>query len=293
MILVLSDLHLGYKDCNSKALLNFLDEYRDKKIKHLVLLGDIFDFWRRNNAEVVQESEEVMVKLNDLNAENIHYVAGNHDYNVINLNKRYQDHPCLDALNKGHEDHPDMVSNPGIVSKYLRLKDGGESFFFIHGYELEAILWEFPAGLKMYEKICNEMCYNQNTIGGFLSKLWGLKGYLGGKHDVIRYLDKEPSQRETINQVDESGERIHKVDEFSRSAGKYPLLGMEPHENLIFGHTHWPFINKKKKVANTGSWIKDEQEKEVPKKFQNSYIEINDGQMELKFWPPPKTKKRK
>ena len=56
---------------------------------------------------------------------------------------------------------------------------------------------------------------------------------------------------------------------------------MKPDENLIFGHTHRPFINKDKKVANTGSWVNELKEKE----HQNSYIEINDGEMELKFWP--------
>jgi len=73
MILVVSDLHLGYDKCNRDEFLNFLDYHRSAEIDHLVLLGDIFDFWRRNNAQVVEENEEVMVKLNDLNAKNIHY----------------------------------------------------------------------------------------------------------------------------------------------------------------------------------------------------------------------------
>lgn len=73
----------------------------------------------------------------------------------------------------------------------------------------------------------------------------GLKKYFGKKHRFIKDMDKEPFKRETIN----------KVDEFALSSGKYPLLGMKPDENLIFGHTHRPFMNKTKKVANTGSWI--------------------------------------
>ncbi len=144
MILVLSDLHLGYKNSNHKDLLAFLDDY-DNELDHLVLLGDIFDFWRRNNARVVEEYNEVMVKMNDLNAKNVHYVAGNHDYYILNMNKRYED--------------------VFTVSKYLRLENEGESFFLIHGYELEAILWEFPASLEMYEKFSNEMCYNRDPTG--------------------------------------------------------------------------------------------------------------------------------
>ena len=252
MILVVSDLHLGYDKCNRDEFLNFLDYHRSAEIDHLVLLGDIFDFWRRNNARVVEENEEVMVKLNDLNAKNIHYVAGNHDYYILDLHKRYD------------------LNYPAIVSKYLRLEDGGESFFFIHGYELEAILWEFPSSMDTYEKFSKEMCFNKDTSGGFLSKIWDLKNIFGKKHRFIKDMDKEPFKRETIN----------KVDEFALSSGKYPLLGMKPDENLIFGHTHRPFMNKTKKVANTGSWI----DKLPIKNHQNSYIEINNGQMELKFF---------
>lgn len=106
MILVVSDLHLGYEKCNRQEFLNFLDYHRSADIDHLVLLGDIFDFWRRNNAQVIEENEEIMEKINDLNAENIHYIAGNHDYYILDLHKRYD------------------LNYPGIVSKYLRLEDG-------------------------------------------------------------------------------------------------------------------------------------------------------------------------
>lgn len=252
MILVVSDVHLGCDKCNRDEFLNFLDYHGSTKIDHLVLLGDIFDFWRRNNAEVIEENDDLLVKLNNLNAKNVHYVAGNHDYYLLDLNKRYD------------------ANYQGAVSKYLRLEDGGESFFFIHGYELEAILWEFPASLQMYEKFSNEMCFNKDVTGNFLSKIWDLKSKIGKKGRFVKDMDKEPYKRKNIN----------KVDEFALSVGKYPLLGMKPNENLIFGHTHRPFMNQTKKVANTGSWID-----ELPiKSQQNSYIEIKDGQMNLEFF---------
>jgi predicted phosphodiesterase len=55
---------------------------------------------------------------------------------------------------------------------------------------------------------------------------------------------------------------------------------MRPDENLVFGHTHRPFIDKDRKVANTGSWIDELPEKDK----QNSYIQIDKGKMELKFF---------
>ena len=38
MILVVSDVHLGFDDCNREAFSKFLDEYQDKEIDHLALL---------------------------------------------------------------------------------------------------------------------------------------------------------------------------------------------------------------------------------------------------------------
>jgi UDP-2,3-diacylglucosamine pyrophosphatase LpxH len=249
MILVVSDVHLGFDKCNRDEFLDFLNKYQGTEIDHLVLLGDIFDFWRCNNAEVVEKNDAIMVKINDLNAKNIHYIAGNHDYYLLDLNKRY--------------------TYPFIVSKYLRLEEGGKSFFFIHGHELEAILWEFPASLEIYEKLSNQMCFNKDSAGQILSRIWDIKGLLN-KRRFRKDMYKEPNQRKNID----------KVYNFAVSSGKYFLLGMKPDENLVFGHTHRPFINQDKTVVNTGSWVD-----ELPSKdYQNSYVEISEGQMELKFF---------
>lgn len=75
-------------------------------------------------------------------------------------------------------------------------------------------------------------------------------------------MQKKPPKRENINEV----------DKFAQSTGRYPLLGMKPDENLIFGHTHQPYIKQDKKVANTGFWVN-----EIEKERQNSYFEIKDG----------------
>lgn len=90
MILVVSDWHLGYKKCNRDAILNFLDDQANTKIDHLILLGDIFDFWRRNNAEIIEENDDIMGKLDKLNVDTLHYIAGNHDYYVLDQNNRYE-----------------------------------------------------------------------------------------------------------------------------------------------------------------------------------------------------------
>jgi predicted phosphodiesterase len=44
---------------------------------------------------------------------------------------------------------------------------------------------------------------------------------------------------------------------------------------LVYGHTHDPFV--KKYEVNTGSWVSGEYK-------SNSYVIIDDGKVELKFW---------
>ena len=48
MILVISDVHLGYGLCNREAFSEFLDGYLSVDLDHMVILGDLFDFWRGN-----------------------------------------------------------------------------------------------------------------------------------------------------------------------------------------------------------------------------------------------------
>jgi len=251
MILAVSDVHLGYDKCNKGAFLKFLDEIKDEKIDDLVLLGDFFDFWRRNNREIVLENEDVVEKLNKLNAENIHYIIGNHDYYMYNLGQRYGDH------------------FPFTISKNLRLTSGEKTFYFIHGYEFEALSLE-PMNLEMYEEFSEKMCSSEDLIGGVASRLW----------DVIQGTDIHDKLKTNTRERLENLKETEKIYNFAISESKCFLLGMKVDERLIFGHTHGPFINKEKTVANTGSWIDELKSKE----YQNSYVEINNGKMELKFF---------
>ena len=47
---VVSDVHLGYKRSDAVAFDRFLDTLLAQRPDQLVLLGDIFDFWRRSDA---------------------------------------------------------------------------------------------------------------------------------------------------------------------------------------------------------------------------------------------------
>lgn len=250
MILVLSDIHLGYDRCNKKAFTNFLDTYEFEDVDHLILLGDFFDFWRKNNAEIVTENDDILKKILNLGAKEMHYIVGNHDYYMYQLKELYGD------------------NFPFTISKNLRLVDGGKKFYFTHGYEFEAIYLE-PVTLKMYEEFSEKMCFSEDIIGELAGHIWSL---IRGS-DLKDKLTNNPRTRL------ESAIQLKKIYELSISDGKSFILGMRPDEILVFGHTHGPFINKTRTVVNTGSWV----DELLPKTYQNSYLEISDGIIDSKF----------
>ena len=260
MILVISDVHLGYEDCNRDSFSKFLDEFKSKKIDHFVILGDLLDLWRRNNADIILENGDILEKLLDMNAENVHYLVGNHDYYMHKLSEIYE-------------------SNfPFTISKNLRLEDGGNKYYFIHGYELEVMCYE-PLPLDMYEETSEKMCFSDKILGGVVSQAWDIihGGEIKEKIEGTTITDKlgmTPQKRF------ESSQEPDKIFKLANSKSKCLLLGIQPDEILIFGHTHEPFINNEKTVVNAGSWVNELESEE----YQNSYIEIDNGNIELKFF---------
>ncbi len=251
MIIAVSDVHLGYDKSNKEDFLRFLDTCCSADVDHLVLLGDILDFWRCNDARIVIDNAKILAKIVSLNVKNIHYIAGNHDYYLLKLNERY------------------AGNYPFTVSKFLRLDYEGGKFYFIHGYELEVLANLEPLSIESYEEFSEKMCFAGDSIGWLASDLWRLLEGAESTGGKINSMKKVPHQRKDIN----------KVYSLAVSEAAYMLLGMKPDEKLIFGHTHRPFITKKGNVVNTGSWVD-----ELSKNVQNSYVEISKGIMKLKFF---------
>lgn len=249
MIIVVSDVHLGYNRSNKDDFISFLDKCDTQKIEHLVLLGDIFDIWRLSRADVFIKNDDVFKKLNSLHVKNIHYVAGNHDYLLLKL---YNEH---------------MTDYPFIVTKSLRLESGGKKFFFVHGYDLEVATGSMT--LENYEKFAMHMCFNTNLADKVAIILWDVIGNLSNIRTRIQMAISPPHKRGIID--------LTHTLAISSSASL--LLGMRLDEILVFGHTHKPFIIEDK-VINSGSWVN-----EVPDRgSQNSYVKIDDGKTELKYY---------
>jgi UDP-2,3-diacylglucosamine pyrophosphatase LpxH len=252
MIIAVSDVHLGCKNSNKDDFLRFLNKCDEGGIDHLVLLGDIFDFWVRNNAKLIIEHEDILGKLANLNVKNLHYIVGNHDYFLLRLKRRHTEY------------------YPFSISRALRLTDNGINFYFIHGYELEVISSYEPLTIEGYENFCERMCFSEDFIGSYVSNFWNRLENLKGSWWKIRTIEGPPLDRGNIN----------KVKELALSKSKFVLLGMKYDEKLVYGHTHVPFISEDRSVANTGSWID-----EGPKNpMLNTYLKIENGEIELKVF---------
>ena len=130
------------------------------------------------------------------------------------------------------------------------------------------------------------------TIGKIESYLWSVlhPQFLGktseDHHTVIKSMIKPPEHRmkklHRVRKFPEDPVRDpllkprNKIEELAMSPlARSMLIGGESDEVIIFGHTHSPFFSKDKMVANSGSWVTDNN-------FHNTFITIQDnGDMTL------------
>ena len=259
MIVVISDIHLGYDKSDKSPFNNFIDSELShlNKNDHLVILGDLLDFWRRKNVVAALENELILNKLCKLAKQtDAYYIIGNHDYSILDFYKQFG------------------TFYPFKVSKNLRLLDNDKNrFYFIHGYELEVLTqFEFLT-ISEYEEICDNLCQRtDNFFGGIMSRLYSdLKmGIKIGEESIsaIHSMTKPPEKRKGMETV----------EDLARSnASRRIFLGMQEDEFLIFGHTHRPFLDGNNRVANSGSWLQDAV-------TYDTYIIIDGGKVKLNQW---------
>ena len=290
MIIALSDLHLGFlDDCGTgmkkqEALLKFLDLCERSPVSHLVLLGDIVDFWRRTNCEIfslpmeyytepdrlknyldaekkgvtaidpvaqkVFGNQKILRKLAGMSAE-VHYVIGNHDYFLL---KMYEQKTCY---------------LPFCITKNIRLLDGGKNFFFTHGYEMDILAnAEVKWDVATYENFCAKLCFMDDVAGAAASVCYEASDQLVA---ILEKLKKSPKTRRR-----DRSDGTTFTDLFAQSPAAFLMLGMHPQDCLVYGHTHFPYISDDGTVANTGSWCYD-----CPGDLQFTYVKIDNGVMSL------------
>ncbi len=288
VIVALSDIHLGH-DVNSNAMLfrGFLEaiEKQGKTIAHLVLVGDILDFWRRRNEHVLMEFFDILHNLVRLkeqgNIGEIHYTYGNHDFF---MNKLIQSSPL--------ENKDSLISFERIHT----LQSGGTRYHFIHGHQIE--FWPI---LDFYEEFSEKFCYGGEIEGKVRSSLYSygnrVMDILSRKSVLLDYLELSNTERYSSKFPDNKIKRLMKsyADPMKKNESESEMLseleifnpktilneiktrwnglteerksslenkvrtiaskvidGWSGEDCLIFGHTHHQF--KGTRVANTGSW---------------------------------------
>ena len=260
--ILVSDLHLGYEKCNVAAFTDFLEDCISNgtsKEYSLFILGDLWDLWRKHDIIYSKESNEVLSLINQFKM--IYYLPGNHDHITLDAAQNYPDFNCYN------------------ISKYFRIKSGEKTFFLVHGHELEVISKLISLKLSEYDKISDELCRMNDTEGNMASYL----------HETYHKLFKQGQPQITdFLQTAEQRQEMDAIDKFAKSKAKYPLLGMQLNDILIFGHTHRPYIDIENKVINTGAWTRDmmipewfEEEYGLDKACSGWYVEINNGEYKL------------
>jgi len=249
MIIAVSDVHLGFERSNSECFMEFISQCATVELEHFVILGDLMDFWRANNAEVMIKYQDILGTIGRLKAKNVYYIPGNHDFFVHKLAAMYPDYYPFKVVNR------------------LRLSDGGSVINFTHGYELEVLANLEPLTIETYERLSERMCFTERITGGIASQLWEWIENRNERREKADYMRRPAHER--------AWDRVH---ELAVSRGAYVMLGMSPDDKLVYGHTHRAFITRDSRVANTGAWVSD-----LPEGLpQNTYVTVIDGRMELK-----------
>ena len=240
--IIVSDLHLGYEKCNSKAFLDFLLECISKGISKeysLFILGDFWDLWRKHDIIYSTESDEILSLVNQF--KDVYYLPGNHDHITLDTARNHPDFNCYN------------------INRYFRIKSGQKNFYLVHGHELEVISKLISMKLSEYDNISDQLCRMNDTEGNIASYLHETfhKVFTRGQPQITDFL-----------QTAEQRKGMDAIDKLAKSKARYPLLGMQLDDILIFGHTHRPYIDYENNVINTGAWISDML---VPKWFEEEY----------------------
>jgi UDP-2,3-diacylglucosamine pyrophosphatase LpxH len=249
-IIAFSDVHLGYEQSDSEAFITFIHSLQGRDdLGDVVIVGDLVDLWRRDVVGLGFELSRFVEELKSLQEKaEVHYVYGNHDAHVSHL-----------------EDH----AYPFKAEPSLTLTRFGYTLRFLHGHQCDPIQ-NIPLGPETSEILCWTL---SDDIGGWKSKLWDMFGPRSklSKEDFAASIDLLMSPPEDERRKDALTRKFAGVTEFVECLKAYLKITAEK-EFLVYGHTHKPFIDLGKRVANTGCWLKGARP-------ANTYFEFGG-------WPP-------
>ncbi len=247
MILVVSDLHAGHPDADVPAFLEFLAACESIDGGTLVLLGDIFDLWRRRNGPLLVEHGGLLDRLARLRGMDVRYLVGNHDYALL----------AIAARSAGRGPFP--------IARQLLLDEGGRTTLFMHGYELEVYGSLEPVSVEAYEAFSARMCAVGDLGGAVTGRIYDL---------YARGLDLA-GRREALQRPAHERQTLDAAETLARSPASRLLLGIGAGDRLVYGHTHRASVSDDGLTANPGAWVADGGE-------SRTYLRIEDDRVTLR-----------
>lgn len=301
-VVVISDTHFGdpMDTLTSPEVIDRLMEGISGlgKIDELVLLGDLFDFWKSPVDEAVERGRQFVASLYRLsNVGRIVYVLGNHDHHIFRM---YYGEQVIKNLRAGSLEQPELVmplTDDCPVMKLLEPEDArapmfttypmyqvkvrGKTALMTHGHLLgffERSLWHAKTSVLATLIVKKTETLGLEEMEAFLSPMYELialsafvPGITSGSYRVYRFLsrtgralglqgaDRSSAYRNTP--IEESAAAIEALlEHFCEEKPAY----------FVYGHSHLAgklALPLSGTVAvNTGCWIEgdlDERSKYV------------------------------
>ncbi|MDD4160949.1 MAG: UDP-2,3-diacylglucosamine diphosphatase [Methanothrix sp.] len=248
MIVVVSDVHLGSDvgrksrgtghasdDLDLDPLFQTFMGHIGKEYLHtgedrLILLGDIFDFWRKDAGEVLIKNHEAVSKMKEISQRSmVNYVVGNHDYSIRDMWEKAGTKSLFHSMDRS-----------------LHLEIDGEPFTFIHGHQLEVLANPYNKSEKLYNSISELLCDTAGVTRSTAGALWSFIDSEAHR-DYMKSM-KKPATERLIGKHN----AIDAVESLAQSKSRTIYTGSNSW--LVYGHTHRGYVDEATRTANTGSW---------------------------------------
>lgn len=222
---VISDLHLGTRygaaDAGREALFEEWIRGLTGRATHLILLGDVFEFWMEYRHYIPKHHLGVLSALYELRRSGveIHYVCGNHDFN----------------LGEFFRDSLGIITHNGPFEINLQ----GKRMLLLHGDGLNPRDWKY----RLVRKVLHHPF--SNWAWKLLHPDLGMKIALG--------VGKTSRDQETPeNYIGNDPVRLAQYEEKARS------LLRRGYDIVMHGHIHVGFVKHVPEgvYVNTGEWLK-------------------------------------
>ncbi len=287
---VFSDTHFGLESStltDPRTVDRLISEIwgHGRCFEEIVLLGDIFDFWRVRPEKAIRDSKYFLQKISDMGLK-VKYVVGNHDHHLAVMSR---ESAFMERAARG-EIYPIYI--PNLIWKQVihglqmemcyptyMVRCCGRRYMFTHGHHLDGVqafsislvkqLRKLsgeeisPADLEMMMTYAYESIYRSSYVGemvDFEERLWRVSSIFHRvKAGLLRTLRLTPVERQygaILKFIRDQG--VGKVDCF------------------VYGDTHKADLFQRRggpMAINTGSFTREKQR--CSEDLPNTYIIVD------------------